>query len=119
VRRAGLLLALVLAGCGGDRPAVESPTGDAAVRARGKALLAAYGCVACHSMRGFQTAGAAGPPLESIARNSYIAGILPNNPDAMARWIAAPRSISPCTAMPDLGVRADEARAMASYLYGQ
>jgi cytochrome c2 len=89
-------------------------------RARGKALLASYGCTACHSIKGLQAgAGQAGPPLEDIAGNSYIAGVLPNTSAAMTRWIVAPRSISPGTAMPDLGVSPDEARAMAAYLYHQ
>jgi cytochrome c len=91
-----------------------------AQRARGKALLASYGCVACHTIKGLQAgAGGAGPPLEKIAGNSYIAGILPNHTAAMERWITAPRQVSPGTAMPDLGVTADEARAMAAYLYSQ
>jgi cytochrome c2 len=103
----------MLGGCGHDR----APD---AQRARGKALLASYGCTACHSIRGLQAgAGQAGPPLEDIAGNSYIAGVLPNTSAAMTRWIIAPRSVSPGTAMPDLGVSPDEARAMAAYLVDQ
>jgi len=105
------LTVMLLCGCARD---------GSAERARGKALLASYGCVACHSIQGLQAqAGAAGPPLEEVAKNSYIAGILPNNREAMARWIAAPRRISPGTAMPDLGVSPADARAMAAYLDGQ
>lgn len=109
------LLAL-LYGCDSAR----APDVSDGQRARGKALLAAYGCTACHSIKGLQAgAGAAGPPLEHVAGNSYIAGILPNNAAAMTRWIVAPRRISPGTAMPDLGVQPDEARAMVAYLYNQ
>jgi cytochrome c2 len=88
-------------------------------REQGKALLAAYGCIACHSIKGLPVNGRAGPPLGDIARNSYIAGVLPNNQDAMVRWIVAPTAISPGTAMPDLGVTPAQARAMAAYLYAQ
>lgn len=116
MKRALATLLALLCGCGqpgGDR-------GPDRERARGKALLASYGCVTCHTIKGLQAqAGAAGPPLENIADNSYIAGILPNHTAAMERWIVAPRKVSPGTAMPDLGVNADEARAMAAYLYGQ
>ena len=113
------LFALAMAGallCGCQR----TPPAEAAERARGKALLANYGCVACHSIKGLHAvAGAAGPPLEQVARNSYIAGVLPNTLEAMTQWIVAPRYISPGTAMPDLGVSPGDARAMAAYLYHQ
>lgn len=116
MKRTAALLATVamLGGCGRAAPA---NTGE---RERGRALLATYGCTACHTIKGLRSgAGRAGPPLERIADNSYIAGVLPNTRAAMVQWIVAPRRISPGTAMPDLGVKPDEARAMAAYLYGQ
>jgi cytochrome c2 len=95
-------------------------TFDPAQRERGRALLASYGCASCHQIKGLNVPQrSAGPPLEHIANNSYIAGLLPNDADALARWIMTPRDISPGTAMPDLGVSADEARAIVAYLYSQ
>lgn len=109
-----ILLTTLLCGCRHEQPA------DIAQQAKGKALLAAYGCTACHTIKGLHAgAGNAGPGLEHIADSSYIAGVLPNTTVAMTRWIVAPRRISPGTAMPDLGVSPDEARAMAAYLYHQ
>lgn len=109
-----MLVTTLLCGCSHDKPA------DIAQQTKGKALLVAYGCTACHTIKGLHAgAGNAGPGLEHIAGNSYIAGVLPNTTVAMARWIVAPRRISPGTAMPDLGVSPDEARAMATYLYNQ
>jgi len=123
MKRGLTLLALsVLAGASGcdHQPAPPQPGADAAARLRGKALLAAYGCVACHHIEGMDAPQrTAGPPLDRIADNSYIAGVLPNNDEALAHWIMAPRRISPGTAMPDLGVNAEEARAMVAYLYSQ
>lgn len=115
------LLAIVALLCACDRQAaVPQPGADPAARERGRTLLAAYGCVACHHIKGMDTSQrTAGPPLNRIADNSYIAGVVPNNAEALARWIMAPRRISPGTAMPDLGVSAEEARAMAVYLYSQ
>ena len=92
---------------------------SSAERDQGKALLASYGCIACHSIKGLAVKGGAGPALEDIGKNSYIGGVLPNNTEAMVRWIVAPRAVSPGTAMPDLGVSPAEARAMAAYLYSQ
>jgi cytochrome c2 len=117
-----LLLALALLaalGACGQRSTPASPE-VRAERARGRALLVAYGCVACHRIEGLATPqGQAGPPLGHVAGNSYIGGILPNTPDAMAHWIMHPRQVSPGTAMPDLGVNAADARAMVAYLNSQ
>jgi cytochrome c2 len=126
-RAACLLLTLALLATIGacdpespESPAAPRARADAAQRERGRLLLAAYGCTACHRIDGMDApARNVGPPLDRIAANSYIGGLLPNNTDALVRWIMAPRRISPGTAMPDLGVSADEARAMAAYLYSQ
>jgi cytochrome c2 len=114
-----LLLSGLLAGCDQDRaavpPAQRSGNGHA-----GQQLLLRYGCVACHRIPGLPDAqGQAGPPLERMAYRSYIGGVLPNTQQNMVRWIMHPRDVSPGTAMPELGVSADEARDMAAYLYRQ
>jgi cytochrome c2 len=89
-------------------------------QASGKALLAEYGCVSCHSIKGFDTPPrTAGPPLGRIADNSYVGGLLPNTAGDLARWIMHPRQVSPGTAMPELGVTAEQARDMVAYLYAQ
>ena len=49
----------------------------------------------------------------------YIAGVLPNTPDALIRWIMDPRDVDPKTAMPDLGVTSHDARDIAAYLYSR
>lgn len=92
--------------------ASESPNLD-----RGRRLLAERGCAACHRIPGVAPGSSlTGPPLEHAARSSYIAGILPTNEGNMARWIMHPRSIHPETAMPELGVTAEEAADMSAYL---
>jgi cytochrome c2 len=60
--------------------------------------------------------GKIGPPLDNIGRRVYLAGMLVNSPDEMARWIRAPKSIKPQTAMPDLGVTVADANDMSAYL---
>jgi cytochrome c1 len=52
-----------------------------------------------------------------MARRTYIAGVLPNNPANMVRWIVNPPSVDSLTAMPYLGVTAGDARTIAAYLY--
>ncbi|BEV15769.1 c-type cytochrome [Herbaspirillum sp. DW155] len=109
-----LLVPLLLALCCG--PALAgSPDSDAI--ARGRRLLAERGCAACHRIPGVAPSGSlTGPPLEHAARSSYIAGILPTNERNMVRWIMHPRAIHPDSAMPELGITADEAAAMSAYL---
>jgi cytochrome c1 len=58
-----------------------------------------------------------GPPLAQIADRVYIGGVLNNTPRNMVEWIQHPRLIDPKTAMPDLGIKEQDARDIASYLY--
>jgi cytochrome c len=58
-----------------------------------------------------------GPPLGGIASRAYIAGVLPNTPAELIRWIQMPRAVDEHTAMPNTGVTEAEARDIAGYLY--
>lgn len=46
----------------------------------------------------------------------YLAGVLPNTPENLVRWIYDPRGVSPRSAMPNTGVSEAEAREIAAYL---
>ncbi len=84
----------------------------------GRAALVRHGCGGCHRISGVPGAsGRVGPSLAGLARQSYLAGRLPNQPDELVRWIRHPREVDPRTAMPDLGVGETEARDIAAYLY--
>ena len=83
----------------------------------GRLLLRQYGCGGCHTIPGVATAdGVFGPPLARIGRRVYLAGLLANTPQNMVRWIRAPQSVDPRTAMPDLGVGDGQARDITAYL---
>jgi mono/diheme cytochrome c family protein len=85
---------------------------------RGKAAIRQYACTTCHLVPGIVGPHApVGPPLERIATREYIAGMLPNTPHNMLRWLRDPQEVNPRTAMPDLGVTERDARDMAAYLY--
>jgi cytochrome c2 len=114
MRIAAAMLALTLGACGGDKPALE---GDAE---RGRLLLRQFGCGSCHRIPGVADAqGTVGPPLDGVARRVYLAGLVPNSPERMARWIRAPKSFDPQTGMPELGVGEAHARDMVAYLYSR
>lgn len=105
----------LLAACRPHEPVPPKVNGDVK---QGRALLARFQCGACHAIPGVEGAvGTAGPPLADIARRSYLAGHVPNDPDNMVRWIVDPRALVPATTMPAMGVSTEEARHIAAYLY--
>ena len=122
--RASAMGALALAcaasaGCGfriGDLP-LPHDRASAQQVAQGQRLLAQYQCGSCHVVPGAAMArGQDGPSLEGCGRRSYIAGHVPNDPAALARWIEAPAALVPGTPMPSMGVSPADARAIAAYL---
>jgi cytochrome c2 len=75
-------------------------------------------CGACHQIPGVVGAyGVIGPSLSGFAGRTFVAGLLPNTPDNLVRWIEAPQAIEPRAAMPQLGLGDEEARNVAAYLY--
>jgi cytochrome c oxidase subunit 2 len=86
--------------------------------ARGAEVFARAGCGACHRVRGSGANGLAGPDLSYVGeRRSLGAGILPNNPGAMAGWIADSQTIKPGNRMPPYKVlTGEELRAVTAYL---
>ena len=72
--------------------------------ARGKAAVARYGCASCHQIEALTgTQGAVGPSLKGVAVRAEIAGVLPNQPDQMVRWLRHPQAVVPGTAYPSRG----------------
>lgn len=98
------------------RVRAEGITGGSAKR--GLVAIGRYGCGACHTIPGADGAvGAVGPKLARIAERAEIAGKLPNDPDAMVRWLMHPQHVSPGSGMPEMGVTERDARDIAAYLY--
>jgi cytochrome c oxidase subunit 2 len=95
-----------------------APAGTASIRGAGQFL--ANGCDACHTVRGTPASGVIGPDLTHVgSRLSLGAGILPNEPAALRRWIASTEHVKPGVHMPPFGMLADEdLRALAAYLQG-
>jgi cytochrome c2 len=85
---------------------------------RGRAYLAQYGCGGCHMIPGIDNAtGQVGPELAGLARRVYVAGVIPNTPDNLIRFIVDPKSVDDKSAMPRTGITAEQARDVAAYLY--
>ena len=110
-------LALATSGCThGEADAMALTHGGNA--ARGKELIRSYGCGSCHTIpRVTGAESTVGPSLQGEATRAYIAGVLPNQPENMIRWIMNPPGVDEKTAMPNLHVTATDARDIAAYIY--
>ena len=107
-----------MAGCTGGQAKPAYSMASIGNVQHGKELIRAYGCGACHIIPGIHAArGLVGPPLLYFSQRTMIAGELPNTPANLVRWIENPKEVEPKTAMPDLGLREDQAYDIAAYLY--
>jgi cytochrome c oxidase subunit 2 len=98
-------------------PAVPPRDAD---RTAGQLLLLSYGCGGCHTIRGTAARGTIGPDLTHVgSRMSLAAGALPNDANAIARWIADNQHIKPQNRMPPFGIFSSaELALLSSYLAG-
>jgi mono/diheme cytochrome c family protein len=105
------LCLVTLAGC--DAP--DSGVGDTRV---GQAIITQQDCGACHRIPGISSAdGTAGPPLDHFATQAKIAGVLPNTPAALTRFLRAPETVVKDGTMPNMALSETQARQIAAYLY--
>jgi cytochrome c oxidase subunit 2 len=98
-------------------PAAE-PADSPAIRGRDAFL--AHGCSACHTIRGTPAAGRLGPDLTHVASRASIgAATLPNERNALIRWIRETDRLKPGVHMPAFrAVTSDDLSALAAYLDG-
>ncbi|MCW5695583.1 MAG: c-type cytochrome [Bauldia sp.] len=83
----------------------------------GRQLIAEVACGVCHIIPGVRgAAGTVGPSLAGFAERNLIAGVLPNTPSELARWVRDAPSLVPETAMPPMPLSEDEAVNVAAYL---
>jgi mono/diheme cytochrome c family protein len=113
-----VLIATNLAACG-DAPKSPAHLHIAGGEPeRGRSLIYAYGCGACHAIEGIRGArGTVGPPLKDFAERNLLAGILPNAPRFLIPWLIDPPALAPQTGMPAIGLDEEQARHIAAYLY--
>ena len=108
---------VALWGCSGGKAAKPYSIALGGSPHSGRQVIAEYKCGSCHTIPGIPHAhGVFGPPLNFIARRSILAGNFPNTPANLERWVMAPKSMKPGTAMPDLGLDQQQARDVAAYL---
>lgn len=97
-----------------DQPA---PPPTEVLAQRGAALFAHYACSSCHQIKGTAAHGHQGPELTHFAsRRTMLAGLLPNTPANVNRWLTDPQAIKPGAHMPRFIFRQDSIRALTAYL---
>jgi cytochrome c oxidase subunit 2 len=95
-----------------EQPAVNDPA-----VAAGKALFVAKACFACHTIRGTMAAGKVGPDLTHLmSRDTIAAGILPNTPANLRKWIQDPPAMKEGALMPKVDMTDDQLNQIAAYL---
>ena len=115
-----LILTLLGGGCGKEdrsreaRADVQAVNGDPG---HGALVIRNIGCGNCHVIPGIrESVGVVGPPLEGIGKRVFLAGLLPNTPDNMVRWLRVPQEVIPHNGMPNTGLSESDARDVAAYL---
>lgn len=85
---------------------------------RGLKIVARAGCAACHQIPGVRwPQGRVGGSLAGFGQRALIAGRIPNQPDALVRWLQDPAALAPTTGMPPTPLTRANARDVAAYLY--
>jgi len=74
--------------------------------ANGEKLVSTGMCIACHAIRGVPTMiGNIGPNLTHVgSRTTIAAGLYPNDPRHLARWVKDPTKMKPGVTMPSFGI---------------
>ena len=99
-----------------DTAAAAPPQGPE--YAAGEKLFMTKGCMGCHSLQAANAPkGLIGPNLANVGARSHIAaGWLANTDENLERWIREPQTVKKGVLMPNLGVTAEEAKALRAYL---
>jgi cytochrome c oxidase subunit II len=102
-------------------PADSIAAAGDSVEIRGRAAFTAGGCLGCHAMVATPTAGLLtlqGPNLSHVGgRQRLAAGILPNTPEDLARWLREPQVVKEGSLMKlPRPLTEDEIGALVAYL---
>lgn len=93
------------------------PTPANEQEARGQAVFARSTCGACHTVRGTEARGTAGPDLTDFgSRRTIGAASVPNTTAHLSGWIVDSQSIKPGNLMPPIDVEPADLSALVEYL---
>jgi cytochrome c oxidase subunit 2 len=76
-------------------------------------------CASCHAIAGTSAIANAAPDLTHFAaRTDLAAGVIPNTPENLARWLKNPQSIKPGCKMPNFNLSDERFNELVAYLEG-
>ena len=85
--------------------------------ALGQQVFLREACSGCHTISGTTAHGTLGPNLTAFGgRATIAAGVLPNTPSALSRWIRDPQRVKPGNLMPRVPMSARDVDAVVAYL---
>jgi cytochrome c oxidase subunit 2 len=94
-----------------SRPAVASDVIE------GRRTFESIACVNCHTVNGTAANGKFGPDLTHLmSRDTIGAGIVPNTPANLRRWIQDPNAFKPGCLMPSMGLSDSQLDAITAYM---
>jgi cytochrome c oxidase subunit 2 len=83
----------------------------------GEQVFMSLSCINCHAVSGTPAAGTFGPDLSHLmTRQTLGAGVMPNTPDNLRRWIHEPQTMKPGNLMPNMQLSDRELDQVHSYL---
>ena len=86
---------------------------------KGAEVFREKNCVNCHSIAGLMTRGRAAPDLTHVgSRTTLAAGVLPNTPENLAKWLTNPQAVKKGALMPDIGLETEQIKDLVAYLEG-
>jgi cytochrome c oxidase subunit II len=99
-----------------QQPAEEPEDGPAR---QGMEAFLALPCAGCHSIRGTDAVGRAGPDLTHVGSRLYLAaGTLENDDENMARWLRDPQGVKPGNLMPNSPLSEEQVQQLVEYMKG-
>ncbi len=100
-----------------EPPSAPATSGGGVDSAAAETLFIGKGCGACHMLSTVPGAvGTIGPALDGVASRDLIASTLELSLDNFKTWLANPAAVKPGTAMPTLGLAAEEIDVLSAWL---
>ncbi|MDE3137285.1 MAG: cytochrome c oxidase subunit II [Acidobacteriota bacterium] len=97
--------------------AAADPPGEDPAVAAGRRVFETTACVNCHTIRGTIADGRFGPDLTHLmSRETLGAGVVPNTPENLRRWVKNPDAIKPGCDMPAMNLSPQQLTDLISYL---
>jgi cytochrome c oxidase subunit 2 len=83
----------------------------------GQQVFMQHACVLCHTISGTDAHGVTGPDLTHFgSRRTIAGGVLANERETLAGWIANPQAYKPGTNMPAVTLSGNDMAALVDYL---